>query len=71
MARYAKAAGVAASCHRLRHTLASHLLEQGAEIVSIRELLGHASMTSSERYAKMSNQSVKQVYLRTIKKVMQ
>jgi hypothetical protein len=36
-----------------------------------RELLGHASIASSERYAKVSNQKVKQVYLKTIKKVMQ
>jgi integrase len=49
MERYAKAAGIGASCHQLRHTFASNVLEQGAEIVSIRELLGHASMTSSER----------------------
>ena len=46
-------------------------LRQGAEIVSIRELLGHASIASSERYAKVSNQKVKQVYLKTIRKVMQ
>ena len=59
------------SCHRLRHTFASNMLEQGAEIVSIRELLGHASIASSERYAKVSNQKVKQVYLKTIRKVMQ
>jgi site-specific recombinase XerD len=71
MARYAKAAGIMASCHSLRHTFASNLLEQGAEIVSIRELLGHASITSSERYAKASNQKVKQEYVRTMKKVLQ
>lgn len=71
MERYAKATGVAASCHRLRHTFASNLLEQGAEIVSIRELLGHASITSSERYAKVSNQRVKQVYVQTMRKVLQ
>jgi site-specific recombinase XerD len=71
MARDAKAAGIVASCHSLRHTFASNLLEQGAEIVSIRELLGHASITSSERYAKASNQKVKQEYLRTMKKVLQ
>jgi integrase/recombinase XerD len=69
MARYANAAGIVASCHSLRHTFASNLLEQGAEIVSIRELLGHASITSSERYAKVSNQKVKQEYIRTMKKV--
>jgi site-specific recombinase XerD len=66
MARYANAAGITASCHSLRHTFASNLLEQGAEIVSIRELLGHASISSSERYAKLSNQHVKQEYFRTI-----
>jgi site-specific recombinase XerD len=71
MARYAKAAGMTASCHRLRHTFASNLLEQGAEIVSIRELLGHASITSSERYAEVSNQHVKQVYVKTMRKILQ
>lgn len=69
--RYAKAAGITASCHSLRHTFASNLLEQGAEIVSIRELLGQASISSSERYAKLSHQQVKQAYLRTMKRVLQ
>ena len=69
MERYAKAAGIKASCHSLRHTFASHLLEEGAEVISIKELLGHASMESSERYAKLSNQRVKQIYQQTIRKV--
>lgn len=67
--RYAKAAGINASCHSLRHTFASNLLEEGAEVISIKELMGHSSIESSERYAKLSNQRVKQVYLHTIKKV--
>jgi len=67
--RYAKAAGIKASCHSLRHTFASNLLEAGAEVIAIKELLGHASITSSERYAKLSNQRVKQVYQQTIRKV--
>src|SRR5262249_59878545 len=67
--RYAKAAGVKASCHSLRHTFATNLLEAGAEVISIKELLGHASIASSERYAKLSNQRVKQVYQQTIRKV--
>lgn len=69
MERYAKAAGVAASCHSLRHTFASNLLKEGAEVVSIREFLGHQSVSSSERYARMSNQKIKQAYMQTIKKV--
>ena len=68
--RYAKAAGIKASCHSLRHTFASNLLEHGAEIVSIKDLLGHATAASSERYARASNRKVKQEYLRTMKKVM-
>jgi site-specific recombinase XerD len=71
MARYANAAGVVASGHSLRHTCASNLLEEGAEIVSIREVLGPASSTSSERYAQVSNQQVKQEYVRTMQKVLQ
>ncbi len=67
--RYAKAAGLKASCHSLRHTFASNLLEAGAEVISIKELLGHASIGSSERYAKLSNQRVKEVYRQTIRKV--
>lgn len=71
MERYAKAGEVAASCHSLRHTFASNLLEEGAEVISIKEFLGHESITASERYARLSNQKVKQVYLQTIKKVIQ
>jgi site-specific recombinase XerD len=67
--RYAKAADIKASCHSLRHTFASNLLEEGAEVISIKELLGHASIKSSERYAKLSNQRVKDVYLQTMRKV--
>jgi len=67
--RYAKAAGIAATCHQLRHTFASNLLEHGAEIVTIKDLLGHESVHSSERYARVSNRTVKQEYMRTMKKV--
>lgn len=71
MERYTKASGVTASCHSLRHTFASNLLEQGAEIVSIKEFLGYDSIASSERYAKLSGQKVKQAYLQAMKKVIQ
>ena len=69
--RYAKAAGIKATCHQLRHSFASNLLEHGAEIVTIKELLGHESAQSSQRYARVSNQRVKQEYQRTIRKVLQ
>jgi site-specific recombinase XerD len=70
MERYAKAAGVPASCHSLRHTFASNLLEHGAEVVTIRDFLGHSQIASSERYAKVSSQQVKQEYLRTMQKIL-
>ena len=44
MERYAKAAGITASCHSLRHTFASNLLEHGAEVVAIRDFLGHSQI---------------------------
>jgi site-specific recombinase XerD len=71
MERYAKAGEVKASCHSLRHTFASNLLEEGAEVISIKEFLGHESISSSERYARLSNPKIKQIYLQTIKKVIQ
>ena len=55
MERYAKSAGIKASCHSLRHTFASNLLEEGAEVIYIKEFLGHNSIASSERYAKLSS----------------
>jgi len=70
MERYAKAAGLTASCHSLRPTFASHLLEHGAEVVAIRDFLGHSQIASSERYAKVSSQKVKQEYRRTMQKIL-
>jgi len=71
MERYAKAAGITASCHSLRHTFASNLLEHGAEVVAIRDFLGHSQIASSERYAKISSQKIKQEYMRTMQKILQ
>jgi site-specific recombinase XerD len=70
MERYANAAGIKTSGHGLRHTCASNLLEHGTELVTIKECLGHASMASSERYARVSNQKVKQEYLRSMQKIL-
>jgi site-specific recombinase XerD len=70
MERYAKAAGITASCQSLRHTFASNLLEHGAEVVAIRDFLGHSQIASSERYAKISSQKIKQEYLRTMQKIL-
>jgi hypothetical protein len=46
------------------------LTRAGTEIVTIKEFLGHASIASSERYARVSNQKVKQEYLRSMQKIL-
>jgi site-specific recombinase XerD len=47
--RYAKAAGITASCHSVRPTFASNVLEHGAEVVAMRDFLGQSQIASSER----------------------
>jgi site-specific recombinase XerD len=51
--------------HSLRHSLATHLLEDGAPFSVIAEILGHASMSSTMIYAKASVESLRQVALST------
>ena len=48
----------------------ANVLEQGAEGVVIRDFLGHSQIASTERYAKVSRQKIKQEYLRTMQKIL-
>ena len=68
---YARQARLRVSCHQLRHTMATQLLNADAALVSIQDLLGHTRIKTTQRYCRVSNLKVQRDYHRAMAVVLQ
>jgi site-specific recombinase XerD len=68
---YAKKMNIKISCHHLRHTMATQMLNADADLETIQDLLGHSSIRTTQRYSRISNLKVQRDYHKAMEVVMQ
>jgi site-specific recombinase XerD len=71
MEYYAQQSGIEVSCHHLRHTMATQLLNADADLVTIQDLLGHRRITTTRCYCRVSNLKVQRDYYKAMGVVLQ
>lgn len=67
MHKYQKSSNIKVNVtpHTLRHTFATHLLEGGADLKTVQELMGHESLSSTQVYTHITSERLRNVYLKT------
>jgi site-specific recombinase XerD len=71
MESYARKSRLNVSCHRLRHTMATQLLNADAGLATIQDLLGHGQITTTQRYCWVANLKVQRDYYKAMEVVLQ
>jgi len=71
MEYYARKAKLRISCHSLRHTMATQMLNADADLSTIQDLLGHNTIRTTQRYCRVSNIKVQRDYYKAMEVIMQ